>query len=100
MNQNFMSNGNAASILAAYANSIKGKADLLDIVPAFSTSTAYAVGDYVNYNGNVYKCTTAHSAGAWVAGDFTQTNVKGMIDDCSVGMVTNAQWASIQTLLA
>lgn len=47
------------------------KADLTDLAPAFSTSTAYAVGQYVSYDGNIYKCTSAHSAGAWVAGDFT-----------------------------
>ena len=45
---------------------------LEDIAPEFSTSTNYAVGDYVSYEGSIYKCTTAHSAGAWVAGDFTQ----------------------------
>ena len=45
--------------------------ELEDIAPEFSTSTNYAVGDYVNYEGSIYKCTTAHSAGAWVAGDFT-----------------------------
>jgi len=47
------------------------KADLTDLAPAFSTSTAYTVGQYVSYDGNIYKCTSAHSAGAWVAGDFT-----------------------------
>ena len=47
------------------------KADLTDLAPAFSTATAYAVGQYVSYDGNVYKCTSAHSAGAWAAGDFT-----------------------------
>ena len=31
----------------------------------FSTSTAYAAGDYVYYNSCLYRCTTAHSAGAW-----------------------------------
>lgn len=47
------------------------KADLTDLAPAFSASTAYTVGQYVSYDGNIYKCTSAHSAGAWVAGDFT-----------------------------
>ena len=31
----------------------------------FSTSTAYAAGNYVYYNSCLYRCTTAHSAGAW-----------------------------------
>jgi hypothetical protein len=47
------------------------KADLTDLAPAFSAETAYTVGQYVSYDGNIYKCTSAHSAGAWVAGDFT-----------------------------
>lgn len=38
---------------------------------AFSTEKAYAVGDYVTYSSKLWKCTTAHSAGAWDAEDFT-----------------------------
>lgn len=33
--------------------------------PAFSTSKAYYVGDYVTYSGTVYKFITNHSAGVW-----------------------------------
>ena len=37
--------------------------------PNFSTSSskAYAVGDYVMYNGKLYKCTTATTGGTWVS---------------------------------
>ena len=35
------------------------------IAEAFSTSKAYAVGDYVMYEYRLYRFTTAHSAGAW-----------------------------------
>lgn len=56
------------------------KADLVDIAPAFSTSTAYTVGQYVSYDGNIYMCTTAHSAGAWVAGDFTLVAVASELE--------------------
>lgn len=52
-----------------------GSSDITDLAPAFSTSTAYAVGDYVTYNDDLYRCTTAHAAGAWAAGDFTQVTV-------------------------
>ena len=45
------------------------------IAPSFSTSTSYAVNNFVFYNGNLYKCTTAHSAGAWNANHFTQTTI-------------------------
>lgn len=41
--------------------------------PNFSTSSSktYAVGDYVMYNGKLYKCTTATTGGTWVSGSWT-----------------------------
>lgn len=63
--------GTSIDSFADVETALAGKADLTDLAPAFSTATAYAVGQYVSYEGNIYKCTSAHSAGAWVAGDFT-----------------------------
>ena len=40
----------------------------------FSTTTAYAVGDFVYFDGVLYKCTTAHT-GAFVASHFTAVTV-------------------------
>lgn len=42
--------------------------------PNFSTSssTTYAVGDYVMYNGKLYKCINATTGGTWVSGNWTQ----------------------------
>lgn len=37
----------------------------------FDTGTGYAVGDFVIYGTDLYKCTTIHPAGAWDAGHFT-----------------------------
>lgn len=51
------------------------KADLAIIAANFSDQTAYSVGDYVAYNGALYKCTTAHAAGSWDANDFTAVTV-------------------------
>ena len=51
---------------------------LISFAPYFSTSTAYAVGDYVTYEGSLYKCTTAHSAGAWNSSHFTKTQASTM----------------------
>ena len=48
-----------------------------NFAPAFSEVTSYAVGDYCTYNNVLYRCTTAHTAGAWVAGHFTQVTVGG-----------------------
>ena len=54
---------------------LKAKADLTDLAAEFSASTAYAVGDYVTHAGNLYRCTAAHSAGAWNNAHFTQVTV-------------------------
>jgi hypothetical protein len=45
----------------------------------FSTSTAYAVGDYVTYNSSLYEFTSAHSAGDWTGNDVTEVNVTDMV---------------------
>lgn len=50
-----------------------------NFAPAFSEVTSYAVGDYVTYNNILYRCTTAHTAGTWVAGHFTQVTVGGTL---------------------
>ena len=50
-----------------------------NFAPAFSDTISYAVGDYVIYNNVLYRCTTAHTAGVWVAGHFTQVTVGGSI---------------------
>lgn len=46
------------------------------IVNAYSSSSAYAVGDFCIYNGLFYKCNTAISSGeSWTPSHWTQTNV-------------------------
>ena len=50
-----------------------------NIAPNFSATSSYAVGDFVTYNSVLYRCTTAHTAGAWVAGHFTQVTVGGTL---------------------
>lgn len=35
------------------------------LAPVFSTSTAYEVGQYVTYDGDLYRFTSAHAAGTW-----------------------------------
>ena len=46
------------------------------IAPAFSTSSTYALGDYVMYNGKLYECTTAvTTAGAWSSSNWTESKV-------------------------
>ncbi|MBO7624390.1 MAG: SGNH/GDSL hydrolase family protein [Bacteroidales bacterium] len=38
------------------------------LAPTFSSSTSYAIGDYVTYDGGLYRFTTAH-IGTWNSGD-------------------------------
>lgn len=46
------------------------------IASAFSTTSTYALGDYVMYNGKLYECTTAvTTAGAWNSGNWTESKV-------------------------
>lgn len=50
-----------------------GKLDSTSAAPAFSSdsSTQYAVGSHVTYNGKLYKCTTATTGGTWDASKWT-----------------------------
>lgn len=41
----------------------------------FSTSTSYAIGDYVLYGGSLYRFTDAHTAGAWTGTDAIQVQL-------------------------
>ena len=51
---------------------LSAKANNSILGDAFSTSVAYAIGDYCIYQGALYRFTSAHSAGAWSASDVTQ----------------------------
>jgi hypothetical protein len=50
------------------------------IAPDFSTSTAYAIGKYVTYQGQTYRFTAAKTAGAWDATKVTAVNLAGDTD--------------------
>ena len=46
------------------------------VAPAYSASSTYAVGDYVNYAGTIYRCTTEiTTAEEWTAGHWTAAMV-------------------------
>lgn len=51
------------------------------LAPAFSTSTNYTAGQYVTYNGALYRFTTDHSAGAWNSAQVTATNIGADVND-------------------
>lgn len=55
---------------------IKTKADLTDLAPSYDATATYAVGDYVTYNGDIYRCTTPiTTAEAWTAAHWTQVAI-------------------------
>ena len=58
--------------------------------PAFSTETAYKAGQYVTYNGKMYKFTTDHAAGTWNSAHVTQVNVGGETSDLKSAIIKNA----------
>lgn len=50
-------------------------------IPEFSVEDSYAVGDFVIYNGNLYKFIDGHAAGAWNPSEVQQTNLVTEIDN-------------------
>ena len=55
----------------AAASATSAAAASTNLAPTFSTSTAYSAGDYVLYNGTLYRFNSAHAAGAWTGSDAT-----------------------------
>lgn len=68
--------GRAITLVRVYRTSASGSgvATFRYVCEAswFSATEAYAVGDFVVYDGDLWKCTTIHPAGAWNAGHFTE----------------------------
>lgn len=67
------------------------------ITGEFDESEDYAVGDVVVYDGDLYKCTTAHTVGEWNVDDFTATTVAELIAEAEPDELTETQ---VNTLLA
>lgn len=71
------------------------------IANEFSTSSTYAVGDYVIYEGQLYQCTTAvTTAGSWNSSNWTQavlgndvSELKSAVDD-----LDSAVYAEIESI--
>ena len=57
-----------------------------NIANEFSTYAAYAAGDYVYYQGNLYHFTAAHAAGAWTGTDATQVKLGVDVSDLKSAM--------------
>ena len=50
------------------------------LAPAFNSSANYVAGQYVTYNGGLYRFTTAHS-GTWSSSDVVAVNIGGDLSD-------------------
>lgn len=75
-----------AAIEAAVASIPADYSDLwTSLAPEFSTGTAYTKGQYVTYNGHLYRFTSNHSAGSWNNGHATQTSIGTDIADSVAG---------------
>ena len=68
---------------------ISNKADLTDLAPAFNSASAYTIGAYVTYNGDMYRFTSAHMAGnPWSSSEVTQVTV-------SSELIRGIQWNTL-----
>ena len=73
-----------SDIDAAVATIPASYADLLAAVaPTFDTSTAYAAGAYVWYDGKLYRFTTDHAAGSWDSAQVTEDALSAGIADAN-----------------
>ena len=52
------------------------------LAPDFSASTAYSAGNYVWYNGTLYRFTANHAAGSWTGADAVAAVVGNDLRDC------------------
>lgn len=61
---------------------ITNKYKVPQVAPAYSASSTYVVGDYVNNAGTIYRCTTAiTTAEAWTAGHWTAAMISSDFRD-------------------
>ena len=66
------------------------------LAPDFSTSTAYNAGDYVWYNGTLYRFTANHAAGTWTGTDAVNTVVCNDIGDLKNSLNSNLVGCMVQ----
>lgn len=50
-------------------------------IPQFDVTESYAIGDFVMYDGKLYKFLTGHAPGAWNPQEVQQTNLVKEVDD-------------------
>ena len=75
------------------------KADQSEIAPEFSTLNNYAIGEVVIYNGEIYRFTSAHTAGAWDSSEVIKITIGEQISAycTSIIEVPVSGWSSTAT---
>ena len=104
--QKSQGSSNSGKIIVIGSDGIAAPGNLV-IAPDFSTSTAYASGDYVFYNNQLYKFTSAHAAGAWTGTDAVAVSyaleddvadLQSAIDDIEEVTVTKTSQTVIENI--
>lgn len=63
-----------------------------NFAPAYSTSGLYAVGQYVTYNGNLYRCIAPITSGeSWTAAHWVQVSLGAEVSDAKSILNANTQ---------
>lgn len=80
-----------AAIDAAVASIPADYSDLwTSLAPEFSTGTAYTVGQYVTYDGGLYRFITDHAAGSWSSSDVISAKLGNDIADLKSDLIALA----------
>lgn len=89
----------ASSAAAAAASAQYGEDAFNAIAHTFSTSTAYTAGQYVWYEGELYRFNAAHPAGAWIGTDASRYTATDELPLIQANLTTlNSFAASVATV--
>ena len=70
-----------------------------NLAPAFDETENYEIGDVVVYEDVLYKCKTAHTAGAWESNDFDEITIRDIVEAAEPDGLTTAQLNELIGLL-
>ena len=88
-------------VVDALDTALSSRIDTLvgDLTQQFSASTAYAVGDVVVYQDQIYKFKTAHAAGAWVGTDADAVTLLSLVNSAEPEPLSTADVNALIALL-
>ena len=70
------------------------------LAPIFSTSTNYMSGQYVTYNGTLYRFITDHSTGSWNYAHVVETNLGDGISALIIGKMGEVDFTGITNAIS